>query len=135
MGISHLYFFGESVPQTSLVGVHWSPNQAAGAPNTERAGDLPTAWASQAPDGRQEWLELDYSPPLKANLVRIHDTYNPGAVVGLELKDEDGQEIARISVIDRVAEAPAFLEVSFELTADPVKSVRVIPDHAGTGVT
>lgn len=106
----------------------WSPNQAVGAPDTEAAGDSETAWASQREDGGEEWLELDYDPPLVARQVRIHETFNPGAVVELVLRDADGREIARIPVTDTVDKAPVFLEVSFELTREPVKSVRVILD-------
>ena len=67
-------------------------------------------------------------PPFIAHQVRIHETHNPGAVVELILKDEDGQEIVRIPVVATARTAPEWLEVSFEATTVPVRSVRVILD-------
>ena len=106
----------------------WSPNQAVGPPNTKPMGDLVTAWATANQSAGKEWLELDYVPPFIAHQVRIHETYNPGAVVELVLKGEDGQEIVRIPVVATARTAPEWLEVSFDATAVPVQSVRVILD-------
>ncbi|MCZ6683305.1 MAG: hypothetical protein O7B26_08975, partial [Planctomycetota bacterium] len=104
----------------------YSPNQAAGPPNTQPMGDWATAWATMAEDAGKEWLELDYVPPFIAHQVRIHETYNPGAVVELVLKGEDGREIVRIPVVDTARTSPEWLEVSFDATTVPVHSVRVI---------
>ncbi|MCX7044970.1 MAG: hypothetical protein NTX50_05710 [Candidatus Sumerlaeota bacterium] len=106
----------------------WGPEQATGAPDTLQAGDFSTAWASLQQDAGEEWLELDYNPPLRAIKVRIHETYNPGAVTGVVLKDAQGTTISVIPVTDNTEKAPAFLEVSFPLTQQPVKSVRVLLD-------
>src|SRR5688572_15817108 len=45
-------------------GLDWSPQQAAGAPDTPTAGDKVTAWASAASDGGTEWLIMDYAKPV-----------------------------------------------------------------------
>jgi hypothetical protein len=37
------------------------PEQATGPPDTPRAGDISTAWASQTADGQDEWLRLHYA--------------------------------------------------------------------------
>ena len=92
------------------------------------AGDSIFAWAAREPDAGREWLELDYEPPLVAHQVRIHETDQPGAVVELILVDAMGSEILRRKVADTVERAPAYLEVSFELTDTPVKTVRVVLD-------
>ncbi len=65
---------------------------------------------------------------LDAHKVRIRETFNPGAVVELVLKGEDGREIVRIPVVNTTRTAPEWLEVSFDATAVPVQSVRVILD-------
>ncbi len=106
----------------------WSPNQAAGPPNSQPMGDRVTAWATMAENAGKEWLELDYVAPFIAHQVRIHETFNPGAVVALVLKGENGQEIVRIPVVDTARAAPEWLEVSFDATTVPVQSVRVILD-------
>jgi hypothetical protein len=68
----------------------WAASQATGPPNTPVAGDHATAWASREEDGATEWLELEYAQPLFPSLVRIHETYNPGAVVKIEARDPRG---------------------------------------------
>jgi hypothetical protein len=59
---------------------NWSAMQATGAPDTLEAGDLPTAWASLAPDGGLKWLELEFEKPTPIAEVRIRETFNPGAI-------------------------------------------------------
>lgn len=58
----------------------WEADQATGPPNTTGPGDLRTAWASQTPDGQQEWLILGYDKSVVPTAILIHETYNPGAV-------------------------------------------------------
>lgn len=59
----------------------WGPEQAAGPPDTEMAGDHPTAWASATEDDADEWLRLAYVPPVEAIGVLVVETFHPGAVV------------------------------------------------------
>ncbi|HXG13366.1 MAG TPA: hypothetical protein VNK04_26650 [Gemmataceae bacterium] len=71
----------------------WGPEQATGEPNTTAAGDFGTAWASLTPDGQDEWLLLEYEQPIVPVSVRIHETWNPGAVERLTLFRLDGSEV------------------------------------------
>lgn len=71
----------------------WGPEQATGMPDTDMAGDIVTAWASQTPDGQDEWLLLEYAEPVVPNAVLIHETYNPGAVVKVSVFKLDGSEV------------------------------------------
>jgi hypothetical protein len=68
----------------------WAASQATGPPNTAAAGDHDTAWAPREEDGGEEWLELRYAKPVVPTLIRIHETFNPGAVVKVEAGDERG---------------------------------------------
>lgn len=68
----------------------WAASQATGAPNSPEAGDHTTAWASREEDAGEEWLELHYAKALYPSLIRIHETYNPGAVVKVEARDSAG---------------------------------------------
>jgi hypothetical protein len=106
----------------------WSAFQAAGPPHAQFGVDQKTAWATMAENAGKEWLELDYEPPLIAHRIRIRETYNPGAVVELILKGEGGVEIVRIPVVDTARTAPEWLDVPFDATGVPVRSVRVILD-------
>jgi hypothetical protein len=103
----------------------WSPMQAAGEPDTHRAGDCVTAWASDLADGGKEWLELTYATPLRAETVRIHETDNPGAVTEVVLLDERGEALESLSIKDPLRPAPSFLEVTFPRTERPVKRVKL----------
>jgi len=59
----------------------WGPEQATGVPDTPRAGDYRTAWASKTPDGQEEWLELEYGSLITPIAILVYETYNPGALV------------------------------------------------------
>lgn len=68
----------------------WAASQATGPPNTSGAGDFSTAWASKDPDGDSEWLALTYQTAVEPVTVRVHETYNAGAIVKVELRDSTG---------------------------------------------
>jgi hypothetical protein len=68
----------------------WSAAQATGEPDTVGFGDQPTAWASREPDRGPEWLELEYAAAVRVTRVRVHETFNPGAVTRIEGLADDG---------------------------------------------
>lgn len=56
--------------------------QATGPANVPEPGaDSALAWCPAAEDGGMEWLELRYEKPVLAAEIRIHASFNPGAVV------------------------------------------------------
>jgi hypothetical protein len=67
----------------------WSALQAAGEPNTTDCGDYSTAWATGASNG-VDWIELSYPVAVIPTTINIHHTYNPGAVVKVEVVDAEG---------------------------------------------
>ena len=70
----------------------WGPEQAIGAPDTLRAGDLPTAWASLYPDAGQEWLKVDFDRAVSICGIRVRQTFNPGAIAKVTAVLENGME-------------------------------------------
>jgi hypothetical protein len=72
---------------------NWGPEQATGEPDTNMAGDIVTAWASQTPDGQDEWLLLEYAEPITPTAVLVYETYNPGALVRVTAFRPDGEEV------------------------------------------
>lgn len=70
----------------------WGSEQATGAPDTEGAGDISTAWASQTPDGQPEWLELTFEKTVKPVEVHVVETYNPGALFKITATSASGME-------------------------------------------
>jgi hypothetical protein len=71
----------------------WGPEQATGEPDTNASGDIVTAWASQTPDGQEEWLLLEYAEPIVPTAVLVYETYNPGALVRVTAFKLDGEEV------------------------------------------
>jgi hypothetical protein len=72
---------------------NWGPEQATGPPDTTGPGDIVTAWASQTPDGQDEWLMLEYAEAVLPTAVLVHETYNPGALVRVTAFKLDGEEV------------------------------------------
>jgi hypothetical protein len=68
----------------------WSANQATGAPNVEKYGDDGHAWTSKTPDAGIEWLDLKFPRPVYAEEVRIRESCGSGAVIKVEIFDEQG---------------------------------------------
>jgi hypothetical protein len=80
-------------PERVTKGPRWSPEQLAGPPDTHQAADLPTAWASQEPDGGVEWLQLEYDQAVELAEVRVHESFNPGAISKVAAVDPGGAEV------------------------------------------
>lgn len=91
----------------------WSALRATGEPDTyPDHGDIETAWAPLDEDAGIQWLDLEYEVPILITRVEIYETYNPGAIIGLEIYDREGgrhlawegsmepARTARISTID-----------------------------------
>lgn len=72
---------------------NWGSHQVTGRPDTQGAGDIVTAWASASQDSQREWLLLTYPQPVVPTLIRVHETYNPGALDRITLFDPAGNEI------------------------------------------
>lgn len=68
----------------------WSANQAAGPPNVEHYADDGKAWAPKTQDSGIEWLDLKYAKPVHATELRVRESCGSGAVIKVELFDEQG---------------------------------------------
>lgn len=90
----------------------WSAAQATGRPDTFEGGDAHTAWAAMNADSDEEWLELTYDTWVKPTMIRVHETFNPGAVVKIEGMDGTGAWRKLWEGKDEVLAAPGWLEVS-----------------------
>lgn len=105
----------------------WGPEQATGAPDTEQAGDVPTAWASLDPDGGVEWLQADFDQAVTMSEVRIRESFNPGAVSKVVAILQDGKERVLWEGLDPTVDAPADFPV--RVNGDIVsKSVKIYLD-------
>jgi hypothetical protein len=71
---------------------NWGHEQAAGEPDTTQPGDIQTAWASKAPDGGEEWIQLDYDRAVDLKQVNVVESHNPGAISKVVAVMPDGSE-------------------------------------------
>ena len=71
---------------------HWAPGEAAGPPNTQGPGDIPTAWASATRDDQKEWLDLRYARFVTPSAIVVHETHCPGALYRVSAFDVLGRE-------------------------------------------
>lgn len=69
---------------------NYAAAQATGEPNVEQYGSNALAWAPKTADAGLEWLDLQYAKPVHATAVRVRESHGPGAVIKVEVFDEQG---------------------------------------------
>lgn len=79
--------------QVRNVKTSWSIEQLYWAPNTKSYGDYGTAWASASADGQDEWIIAQFENAVTPSELRIHETYNPGAVNKVSIFTPLGNEL------------------------------------------
>lgn len=102
----------------------WSANQATSAPNVDKYADDGAAWTSKTPDGGIEWLDLKYPKPVHANEVRVRESCGSGAVIKIEVFDEQGTAHAVWQGNDPTTELN-YLMVKFPKTSYKTDRVKV----------
>ena len=90
-----------------IKGANWSPQQAAGAPDTPTVGDQTSAWASKSSDGGTEWLILSYAKAVVAKEVDVYESCAPGALFKVTVFDEGDHEIEAWSGSDPSMVSPS----------------------------
>ncbi len=106
----------------------WNAIQALGEPDTyPNYGDVGRAWASQSRDDQREFIELGYENPAPIHSISIYETFNPGAVDNVSVRDPATAHWVEVWS-GTAAPAPPrarIFTVTFPLTAFPVDAVRV----------
>jgi hypothetical protein len=103
---------------------HYSASQATGAPDVEGYGDNPSAWMPKTPNGGIEWLELRFAKPVHATAVRVRESCGSGAVIKVEVFDEQGAAHTVWSGIDPTQDLNYFT-VEFPRTLYKASRVKV----------
>jgi hypothetical protein len=109
-------------------GRDWSAAQMTGAPDTPIAGDHVTAWASKEPDMGEIWIELDYAEAVVPESVRVHETFNPGAIGRVLAQHPDGTWITVWEGTAGVGDAPRWFEPSLQSVRFTTRRLRLISD-------
>jgi hypothetical protein len=80
------------IKSVRIKGASWSPQQAAGAPDTLIVGDQSSAWASQTADSGPEWLILEYARAVIPRQIKVYESCGPGALIRVSAFDETDTE-------------------------------------------
>jgi len=112
----------------------YSSSRAAGAPDVDACGDNVNAWASMKPD-TEEWLELTYDVSVVPTEINIYQSYNPSAVVEVDLVDTNGEIwVAWTGQPEAVEYCPDLMTITIELEQEILVSrVVVFIDQSVTG--
>jgi hypothetical protein len=106
----------------------WSANQVLGPPDVyPDYSDNPKAWASLTADGQPESLDLQFSDPAPIDFVSVFETFNPGAIAAILVKNPGTglfEEMWSGTPAAAPPEARVFT-VTFARTAYPVSVLRI----------
>jgi hypothetical protein len=122
-----------AVASSEYTDATWSAMQATGAPDVTQCGDIPQAWASER-SGTEEWIELTYAERVRPTEVRIHESFNPGSVVRVDVKLASGQLQAVYTAAPAIIEeCPRTLTVPITGVQDKILTVRLSVDQRLVG--
>lgn len=115
-------------PLARLKGRSWDSVQVTGPPDTFLAGDHHTAWAPKHQEMGPVWMELTFAEPDRPMAVRIHESYHPGAVASVSVKDPEGRWRECWSGEAHREAAPRWFEVPLGVVDHVVSAVRIVVD-------
>lgn len=105
----------------------WQATETLGSPNTCDCGDIQTAWASATTDAQREFLVLGFTTPQTVSKVVIYETYNPGAVDTVYLRNSITQVWNTVwsGVAAPALPCPRAFEISISPTSYTVDAIRI----------
>ena len=92
-----------------------SPFAATGESDVDECGDSLKAWVIEQEDDGMHWLELEFYDEVYVSQVRVKESWNPGSVAKIELKN-DNEYVTMWEGVDnrRNPPCPGFFEVNYE---------------------
>ena len=106
----------------------WSPYKMVGKPDVDKYGDNGNAWASKNPNKGIEWVKLTFPKAVNATGIRIRQSYNPGAVIKIELIDDKGKNHTVWSGVDDTKYETGkikYFSTNFDKTDYKTKTVKI----------
>ena len=108
----------------------WSAEKILGMPDVyPMYGDFEDAWAQETEDDQREFIEIEYLPPVNPYRIDIYETYNPGAVDTIYLRNyESGEWIivwSDSAAVPNPPEQSRIFSVDFPQTSYLVDAVRL----------
>ncbi|OON67051.1 hypothetical protein B0919_19645 [Hymenobacter sp. CRA2] len=111
----------------------WAAAMATGAPNVyPQYGDASEAWASGPADGTREYLVLRFDNPAPAKRILVWETYNPGAIDSIFVRNPTTNAWVPVYVGTAAAAGSnsRILNINFPQTSFPVRDVRIALNSA-----
>ncbi len=105
-----------------------SANQILGAPDVYPSyGNLPGAWSGFDPDVQREYIQVLYNDPAPVNFIDIYETYNPGAVDTVYIKNPVTGLFEVVYTGNASPQLPQSgkLHISFPVTTFNVAEIRI----------
>ncbi len=112
--------------------IYWSAAQATGPSNTDKCGDIRTAWSTAQPNS-QGTLNLYFAQLVRPTQVRIYQNFNPGFITRVDLTDVYGKaHTIYQSVPQPVALCPFVLVIPIKGADYATNTVTVYLDQTGS---
>ncbi len=111
----------------------WGAKQALGAPNVFPAyGDIQYAWSPTNPDNVREYIELGFSNPAPINYINIYETFNPGAVDSVFVKNPSTGLYERVYAENAASagDSARLLNIPIPKTTYNVSAIRIALNSA-----
>jgi len=106
-----------------------SDDRITGSPDSAcRTGDFNfdfNSWRTLEPDGGVEWIAVRFAQPVYAFTIEVHEGFNPGAVVAVQVLDEEGKWLSVWEDQDPTRDCPGVLKVNFPTFPFPVSVLRI----------
>ena len=108
----------------------WSAQQAVGEPDLyPDCGDSVSAWASSS-SSTVEWLEVVYTTPVVPTEINIYETYNPGQIVTVEVRDQNNELHSVYTASPQTLDDCATILTVFPDVDFAVSAVRITVDQS-----
>lgn len=108
----------------------WSSFVILGNPDTyPEYGDIQTAWAPKSPNATAEYITVGFSRLQFVNSIKIYETYNPGAVVEVQIHNAESDSWEVVFSEEPVLDLPKesrINDISFPMTNYLVDQVKII---------
>ena len=111
----------------------FASTQALGVPDVYPAyGDVGYNWASLNGDDPREFIQLGYTDPAPINFIDIYETYKPGSVDTVYVKNPNTGlfEIVYSATASVQPDVSRILHITFPTTSFPVSEIRIAMNSA-----
>jgi len=106
----------------------YSANDLIGAPNVYPAyGDNGNAWAPAGADNQREYLVLGFNHPAPINYVDVYETFNPGTIDTVYVKNPNtgNFDVIYTHTAAATAHVADILHITFPKTSYDVSEIRI----------